>query len=54
LLRGGLERDSTADCPQFLTIDKKKITFGPIGKLSSERIAEIEKAMKTTLALSDS
>ena len=48
---GGLIQDSTADCSQILTIDKSKITK-TVGKISTDTMVAIEKAIKITLDLS--
>ena len=47
---GGLDRDSSVDCSQVHTIDKKKILH-LLGSFSPETMAKIEEATKITLDL---
>ncbi|MFA4838125.1 MAG: type II toxin-antitoxin system PemK/MazF family toxin [Candidatus Neomarinimicrobiota bacterium] len=48
----GLDADSYIDCGQIRTIDKANRLIHKLGKLSVEKIAELDRAIKISLALS--
>lgn len=51
-LKTGLGRDSKAKCNQIRTIDKKRL-IKVLGKISSEKLREIEKALYLHLGFKD-
>ncbi|MDD5230359.1 MAG: type II toxin-antitoxin system PemK/MazF family toxin [Candidatus Marinimicrobia bacterium] len=48
----GLDYDSYIDCGQIRTVDKANRLIHRLGKLSLEKIAELDRAIKISLALS--
>ncbi|MEW6425242.1 MAG: type II toxin-antitoxin system PemK/MazF family toxin [Bacillota bacterium] len=47
---GGLERESTVNAAQILTIDKSRLVK-KLGSLSAEKISEVNRALKVSLDL---
>jgi len=48
---GGLKKNSWAKCDQVTTLDRTLVRYPPLGRLSGERLLEIEKAIKIALDL---
>ena len=48
----GLKKDSVVNLAQIRTIDKNRLIRPKIGALSEELIAQVDKALKNSLALS--
>ncbi|HPC37020.1 MAG TPA: type II toxin-antitoxin system PemK/MazF family toxin [Candidatus Marinimicrobia bacterium] len=49
--KAGLDADSYIDCGQIRTVDKANRLIHKVGELPAEKIAELDRAIKISLAL---